>query len=545
MILVASVITYFVKKGDNMSEKVKDHKKKSSKIGSSNIERRVFWTKMAIVMVLIFFQIVFFFAIYGIMREYILYWKTVAFLLSGTVVFYLINKNDNPAYKLAWIVLVLAFPLIGGAMYVALAGNTTRAKFIKDALKNHLDTFKYMPNDSEIQKDIKEKSKSASVQSTYISKYAGYSAYVNSDVTYFSSGEKNYETLISELKLAKHYIFMEYFIIKHGEMWSGVLEILAQKASEGVDVRLIYDDFGCAMWVPSRFIEEMTSYGIKVVPFNKVMPIINLRQNNRDHRKITIIDGHTGFTGGINLADEYINRVDRFGYWKDTGIMVKGDAVWNLTLMFLQTWHMLTGADDDYELYKPQVYSKYNYGNEAYVQPYGDTPVDDEFVGENVYLNMINKAKYSVYITTPYLIIDNEMLTALTLAAKSGIDVRIITPGIPDKKMVFMVTQSYYDLLVKAGVKIYEFTPGFIHAKSVVIDDAVATVGTINFDYRSLYLHFECGVWMYNCQCISQIKQDFLETLQECHEITADKIKDTSGIKRFLQGILRLFAPLL
>ena len=225
--------------------------------------------------------------------------------------------------------------------------------------------------------------------------------------------------------------------------------------------------------------------------------------------------------------------------------MIKGDAVWNLTLMFLQTWHMLTCYEENYSKYRPNVYADYNYEAAGFVQPYGDTPVDDEIVGENVYLNMINKAKHYIYITTPYLIIDNEILTALTLAAKSGIDVRIITPGIPDKKLVFWVTQSYYDLLVKAGVKIYEFTPGFIHAKSVVMDDSVATVGTINFDYRSLYLHFECGVWMHKMDCIPEIKQDFLNTMEQCTEITAVSLQKTLGIKKFIQRVLRLFAPLM
>lgn len=518
---------------------------KKSNIGSANMSRRMFISKMAIVAVLILLQIVFLFFIYGIMEEYIIYWRTGALLLSGFAVLYIVNKQDNPAYKLAWVILVLSVPMIGGALYIILAGNKTRAKFINKALKNHLDTFKYMTDDSYIQKEIKELSKSASVQSSYISKSAGYPAYKNTGVKYFPLGEDNFKSLIEELKSAKHFIFMEYFIIKQGYMWSTVLDILVEKVREGVDVRLIYDDFGCAMWMPSRLISEMTELGIKVAPFNPVVPVINLRQNNRDHRKITVIDGHTGFTGGINLADEYINKVERFGHWKDTGIMLKGDAVWNLTLMFLQTWKMITGEDDDYTLFSPMRHKVTPIYSDGYIQPYGDTPVDDEIVGENVYLNMINKAKHYIYITTPYLIIDNEMFTALTLSAKSGIDVRIITPGIPDKKLVFMVTQSYYYNLIKAGVKIYQYTPGFIHGKTVVMDDTVATVGTINFDYRSLYLHFECGVWMFNSGAIYEIKDDFIRTLEVCDEITLEEIEKTSSIKRFGQSLLRLVAPLM
>lgn len=518
---------------------------KHSKIGSTNMSRRISVIKVAIVALLVLLQIVVIISFYGLMGEYIIYWRVFSQLLSIFVVLYIINKRDNPAYKLSWVILVLSAPIVGGALYVFLAGNRTRLKFIREALENHLDTFKYTPHDDSEQREIRELSKSASVQSNYISRYAGYPVYKNTAVKYFSLGEENFKSLVAELEKAEHFIFMEYFIIKQGMMWDTVLEILARKVKNGVDVRLIYDDVGCAMWMPSRFLTEMRELGIKVVPFNPIAPVVNLRQNNRDHRKITVIDGYIGFTGGINLADEYINIDSKFGHWKDTGIMLKGDAVWNLTLMFLQTWRMLTGEDEDYSVFNGKNYNTLPDFSDGYIQPYGDTPVDSEIVGENIYLNMINKAKYYVYIMTPYLIIDNEMMTALTLAAKSGIDVRIITPGIPDKKMVYMVTQSYYSELIEAGVKIYKYTPGFIHAKTVVVDDVVATVGTINFDFRSLYLHFECGVWMFNSGTIYEIKEDYMKTLENCEQVTLEEINKTSSIKTFWQSILRLIAPLL
>lgn len=518
---------------------------KKSNIGSTDMSKRIFVARLAIIIALILMQIFVLFIIYGIARNYVFYWRTSALLLTAFVVLYLINKQENPAYKLAWVVLVMAVPLVGGILYVMLSGNRTRMKFINEARESHVDIFKYMPKDGNVQQEIKNISKSASVQSTYISQSVGFPAYKNTNVKYFPTGEENYSRLKEELKSAKHFIFMEYFIIKQGKMWNGVLDILKEKAKQGVDVRLIYDDFGCAMHMPSRFIEEMKSYGIRAIPFNPITPILSLRQNNRDHRKITVIDGHTGFTGGINLADEYINIGSKYGHWKDTGIMLKGNAVWNLTVMFLQTWRMLTKEDEDYTLYIPMKHKRTPIYTDGYIQPYGDTPVDDEIAGENIYLNMINKAKHYVYIMTPYLIIDNEMMTALTLAAKSGIDVRIITPGIPDKKLVYMVTQSYYAELVRAGVKIYQYTPGFVHAKTVVMDDSVATVGTINFDYRSLYLHFECGVWMFNCATVYDIKDDFLKTQGKCDMITAKEIEKTNGIKRLGQSILRLVAPLL
>lgn len=518
---------------------------KKSNIGSTDMSKRLFVTRLAVIVVLILLQIFFLFVVYGIAKNHVLYWRTSALALTAFVVLYIINKPENPAYKLAWVVLVMAVPLVGGIMYVLLSGNRTRMEFINKAKESHVDIFKYMPRDNNIQKEIKALSKSASVQSTYISQSVGFPAYKNTNVKYFPTGEENFDRLKEELKNAKHFIFMEYFIIKQGKMWSEILDILKEKASAGVDVRLIYDDFGCAMHMPSRFIEEMEGYGIRAVPFNPIEPILNLRQNNRDHRKITVIDGHTGFTGGINLADEYINIGSKYGHWKDTGIMLKGNGVWNLTVMFLQTWRMLTMEDEDYTLYIPMKHKRTPIYTDGYIQPYGDTPVDSEIAGENIYLNMINKAKHYIYIMTPYLIIDNEMMTALTLAAKSGIDVRIITPGIPDKKMVFLVTQSYYQELVKAGVKIYQYTPGFVHAKTVVMDDSVATVGTINFDYRSLYLHFECGVWMFNSATVYEIKEDFLKTQEKCDRITEKELEKTGGLKRLGQSILRLAAPLL
>lgn len=520
--------------------------KKRSIIGSKNRSRQVDIMKLVYIAVLILIQAWLFVDVYFFLQNTVVWFRIGSIILSDAVVLYLINKQDNPAYKLVWVVLVLTFPFIGGALYVLLAGNRTRKKFIKECLENHQETFNYVPDDSQVQEEIRELSKSASVQSTYISKAAGYPVYKDTVVKYFPLGEENYKQLIEELKKAEHFIFMEYFIIKQGTMWDSILQILKEKAAAGVDVRLVYDDLGCAMYMPKRFIEEMKEYGIRVVPFNPVAPVINLRQNNRDHRKITVIDGYIGFTGGINLADEYININCAFGHWKDTGVMLKGAGVWNLTLMFLQTWHMLTHEEDDYSLYLPKKHYTEDFETDGYVQPYGDTPVDDEIVGENIYLNMINKAKRYVYITTPYLIIDNEMFTALTLAAKSGIDVRIITPGVPDKKLVYMVTQSYYYHLIQAGVKIYQYEPGFIHAKTVVMDDVVATVGTVNFDYRSLYLHFECGVWMFNSSAISNIKADYLATLEKCDEVTQEEIvASMSGPKLFWQSILRLMAPLM
>ena len=521
-----------------------EHEHDKPRYGRQNKSKSIYITKIAIVVFTLILQILFWVFLYGIAKNYMFYWKTLAILISATVVLYIVNKPENPAYKLTWILLMMVTPILGGVLYIAIAGNRTRMKFIRDAQKNHLDTFQYMPSDKSRQREIRKLSQSASVQSTYISKTAGYPVYKNTAVRYFPLGEDNFAKLVEELNNANHFIFMEYFIIKQGEMWDTILEIMERKAKEGVDVRLIYDDFGCSMWIPSRFIKDMKEKGIKVAAFNPIGPVFNLRQNNRDHRKITVIDGYVGFTGGINLADEYINKKSRFGHWKDTGIMLKGEAVWNLTLMFLQTWLMLTGEKDDYSSYSPEKYQDMAFFSDGYIQPYGDTPVDNEIVGENIYLNMINKAKHYVYITTPYLIIDNEMVTALTLAAKSGIDVRIITPGIPDKKLVFRLSRSYYLPLLRAGVRIYEFTPGFLHAKCYVSDDHVAVVGSINMDYRSLFLHFECGTLLYRNSQILALRDDALNTLRKCREVQLSDCR-TTLLDTLLDSVLRLLSPLM
>jgi len=347
------------------------------------------------------------------------------------------------------------------------------------------------------------------------------------------------------LKKAEKFIFLEYFIIEEGVMWNSILDILKQKAEEGVDVRVIYDDAGCIFKLPYGYNKKLESMGIKCRVFNPLVPLLSSRINNRDHRKIAIIDGHTGFTGGINLADEYINEYEKFGHWKDSAIMIKGEAVWSMTVMFLSMWNYLDGSNEDFNKFKPDIEPLEESCKDGYVQPFADNPLDDETVGEIVYLNLINKARRYVYITTPYLIIDNEIITALTSAAKGGVDVRIITPYCGDKWYVHEVTRSYYRTLIESGVKIYEYTPGFIHSKTFVVDDEYGVVGTINMDYRSLFLHFECGVWMYKCRTIRDIKKDFNDTLKMCREITIEELNEIKWYKTLERMILRIFAPLM
>lgn len=463
-------------------------------------------------------------------------------LLSIIAVLWLVNKKDNPAYKLAWVIPILSYPLLGGLMYIFMGDKKPSKRLRNRTAKVYSETIGLMVQDPNIIEEIKKIDKSVANQAFYISQTAKFPIYKNTTSKYYNSGESNFLIIKEELRKAKHYIFMEYFIISEGVMWDEILTILEQKVKEGIEVRLIYDDMGCLTLLPYNYSKRMEQRGIKCISFNKFVPIFSIAMNHRDHRKIIVIDGNTAFTGGINMADEYINEKIRFGHWKDIGIMLKGEAVWNFTIMFLQMWNSERPTDNDYSIYKPNVYHSEEFLSNGYVQPYGDTPLDREAVGENVYLNIINNAKEYVYIFTPYLIIDNEMMTSLCLAAKKGVDIRIVTPGIPDKKYVFWLTQSYYGQLSEAGVKIYEYTPGFLHGKCFVCDDEIATVGTINMDYRSLFLHFECGVFLYQTSIISEIKADILETISESKEITDCKIKLP---KRLMQAILRLFAPLM
>ena len=349
--------------------------------------------------------------------------------------------------------------------------------------------------------------------------------------------------MLDDIRKARHFIFMEYFIISEGSMWDEIFEILKRKADEGVDVRLIYDDFGCIRHLPPNFRNDLNEHGISVIQFNPVLPIFSVVYNNRDHRKVCVVDGHTGYTGGFNLADEYINRIARFGHWKDTAVRIYGDGVWNLTFMFLNMWNALRPWDKSFKSFGPHVWHPEPFASDGVVQPFSDSPFDHENLGENVYLDIINQAKNYVYISTPYFIIDNEMRVALELAAKRGVDVRILVPGIPDKKLVYSLTRSYVDQSAQTGVKFYTYTPGFNHAKEFVCDDRIGVVGTVNMDYRSFYLHFECGVLMIGSSCLKDIKEDLLDCFSRSEPVEAGKGRPF--IDALFAAVLRVLGPIL
>lgn len=465
-------------------------------------------------------------------------------LISFLAVLYIIRRRDKGSYKLMWVILILTVPIFGGLFYLVTQIQTSFPNFKASGELGQKKAEKLL-----FKKDCGYSAACSALpehtpQIRYLNNFAKFPIYTKSTAKYFSPGEEMLKALLPELEKAEHYIFLEYFIIQEGEMWNAILKILKRKAAAGVTVRVLYDDFGCFFLLPSDYPAKLKKFGIECAVFNPFRPLLTVVQNNRDHRKIASVDGKTVFTGGINLADEYINAYEKHGHWKDSAIMVKGAAAWSFTLMFLQMWEMTTGINEDYSKYYPWSAVTCTEEGDGFVQPYADSPMDRENVGEHVYLQIISTARNYVYIATPYLIIDDSMLSALVLAAKSGVDVRIITPHIWDKRFVHMTTRSYYRELIAAGVKVYEYTNGFIHAKNFVSDDCVATVGTTNMDYRSLYLHFECGAVLYQSSAVGVVKEDFLRTLEACHEITAQECRG-NFFTELIQDFLRLIAPLM
>ncbi len=499
--------------------------------------------RVVITALLIVLQALLLFGFIWKLDNYFVYFYAGSVLLSLLITLGIINSKSNPAYKIAWLIPILLFPVFGGLVYL-LFGSDRTGRYLRKKLQGIGTEMDNVIGEAYRRSGAEQLPPDAANQSRYISHCAYCPPYQNTTTEYLPLGEVKFERMVEELKKAKHYIFLEYFIIQEGKMWNTILDILRQKAAEGVDVRVIYDDMGCIMILPTGYDKTLEQMGIKCRIFNPFVPILSSRFNTRDHRKICVIDGNVGFTGGINLADEYINAYEKHGHWKDTSILLKGEAVFNLTVMFLSMWDYLDGTTGktDYSRYYPTVWDE---NAKGYVQPFADNPLDDEAVGETVYLNLINKAKRYVYITTPYLILSSEMFTALTSAAKCGVDVRIITPHVPDKWYVHAVSRSHYQPLIEAGVKIYEYTPGFIHAKTFVVDDDYAVVGTINLDYRSLYLHFECAVWMYQTPSVAQVRDDFFKTQQISQEITLEECRSLSFPRRLGRSVLRVFAPLM
>ncbi len=464
--------------------------------------------------------------------------------ISILSVLYLMVDRTNASYKIAWIILILAFPIAGICIYLAFGGRRLsrpvrkRMQMAQDLVRDNLWQEKLTMDAME------EISDPAAVSSRFLYRVSGYPAYDNTETEYFPLGDQAWSRMLEELQKAEKYIFLEYFIIAEGQMWNAILKILKEKAAQGLDVRVMYDDFGCIQTLPGNYAKKLQKWGIHAKVFNPFLPVLSGRLNNRNHRKLMIIDGKVGFTGGVNLADEYINRKERFGHWKDCALMLKGEGVWAMTVMFLAMWDSQTGRKDHIAGFRPD----YNYrhaGGEGFVQPFCDTPLDNEDIAESMLLTLFQRATKSIYMMTPYLILDDKITAALLTAAKSGLDVRIITPHVPDKWYVHAVSRAHYEVLTEAGVRIYEYTPGFIHSKVYLVDDRHAIVGTVNLDFRSLYLHYENAVYLFEATAIAAIHEDFEQTFPICEEITWRKCRKTGFFERLISAALRLFSPLM
>ena len=534
---------YIVKEVDVLG-KIESKKRKNLGKKAKSKLFGVIYSRTALALVLILVQIGLIIFTLTYLEQYSAYLYGFFVVLSMIAVIYIINEKGNPAFKLTWLLFVLVVPVVGVGFYIY-TKMELGTKYIGKRLRIlRLETEPYMQQNEEIVNAMRNSRLANTNLSHYLYNQLGFPTYGNTTAEYFPLGEYKYEALIRELNQAKKFIFMEYFIVEEGFMWDTVLDVLRKKVEEGVEVRFMYDGMCSVKLLPYDYPKTLRAMGIACKQFAPIKPVFSTYQNNRDHRKICVIDGETAFTGGVNLADEYMNRKMRFGHWKDTAIMLKGDAVQSFTMMFLQMWGVDERVKENYEKYLTPKATGFNRPL-GYMIPYGDSPFDHENVGEEVYFHILNHAKRYVHIMTPYLIIDNEMVTALVRAAKSGIEVQIIMPHIPDKPYAFYLAKTYYTVLLESGVQIYEYVPGFVHAKVFTMDDDTATVGTINLDYRSLYLHFECGVFIYHNPVVNDIERDFQETLSKCCKITINDVRKMKSWKKIYGQVLRLIAPLM
>ena len=470
---------------------------------------------------------------------------SIIHIISMILVLMIYGSHRTASIRMTWIILILVLPIVGTVLYFLIGLNGYTIQMRKRYVRLDKKLFPLLPENEDVFRRASARSGRLTGVMQYIRKNAKYPVYENTKVTYYDDALKGLEAQKEELAKAEHFIFMEYHAIEDAESWHEIRDILAERAGAGVEVRIFYDDMGSVGFITTDFVKRTKALGIQCRVFNPFTPGLNLFLNNRDHRKITVIDGKVGFTGGYNLANEYFHRTEPYGFWKDTGIRLEGDAVRSLTITFLEMWNAISNKDKDdkdYSKYLPSVSFPKAHG---FVQPYADSPMDDIPVGEDVYMSLAENAQDYVWYITPYLIITDEMNHVLSLAAKRGVDVRIITPGIPDKKIVYSLTRSYYNGLARNGVRIFEFTPGFCHAKMCVSDDIVAVCGTINLDYRSLYHHFENGCLYADCQAVMDTKRDFEETFALCNEVTEYYVSGRGALMRFKHMLLRLAAPLM
>ncbi len=502
---------------------------------------RIFFSRVGIIIILILVQAELMLTVYNWLYDYFEWFSVLIWIFTVFMVLHLFMIDMDSTAKLTWLFLLMLLP-VPTAVFMLFTENDWGHLLIKRRVGDLIDITKNkLKQDEDILKEDDIVRSSTDSLHRYINRSGCFPIYRNTDIKYFPLGEDKFKALIDELKKAEKFIFLEYFIIEEGYMWGSILKILADKVKQGVEVRVLYDGMCEIQLLSWDYPKRLEKLGIQCKPFSPITPLVSTHYNYRDHRKILVIDGKTAFSGGINLADEYINYTHPYGHWKDTAVMMKGEAAQSFTLMFLQMWN-LNEKEPEWDKYIVPSTAKPSPG---YVMPYCDCPLDEYKIGESVYLDILNRAKRYVHIMTPYLILDNELESALKFAAQRGVDVKLILPGIPDKKVVYALSKSNYKYLTDAGVKIFEYTPGFVHAKVFVSDDEKAVVGTINLDYRSLYHHFECAAYMYKTECVADIEEDYMKTLSVCRRVTNESIKHEKIGYKIAGSIMRLFAPLM
>ena len=525
----------------------KDELKQRRKEKGRNSVQRIIYGRTLMIALLVFLQIFVLFIAYKYLSENVEVAYSTYVLSALIVVLIMINRGSNPNIQLSWGIIIALVPILGGLFYLYAEMQLINTKAKRSLNRIYKDTISMVTQNENAVNDLYKANPGDANLAKYLFKYGRYSVEYAKEVTYYPSGEENFKDILKALESAEKFIFLEYFIIKEGHMWGSILKILKKKAQEGVDVRLIYDGMNTLANLPYSYPKDLRKQGIKCKEFGHIRPLFSTSYNYRDHRKILVVDNKVAFTGGINFADEYINKTHPFGYWKDTGIRITGEGVYSFTLMFLQVWNA-SEKGKNYDLYKyiPQTphekRSTYRLGR--YVIPYSDGPLEKENMAKTIYLDMINRAEHTLEIMTPYLILDYEMKMALLYAAKRGVNVTLVLPHVPDKKYAFALAQNHYEELLNAGVRLYEFAPGFVHAKVCIADGRRATVGSVNFDYRSLYLNFECGVLLIDCAEIKNISEDVAKTAYRSMLITRENYKKHRFWLRLMGKLLKPFAPL-
>ncbi len=531
-------------------EEFKDRVKRNSKNGI----RSIVFGRGVIIVLLVLLQLLLFLSMVFWLSRYAVAIYVAFIVLSSIAIIAVVNSGTNPAFKVAWLVLIALVPVFGAAFYVFMS-NQAGYKTIQERIKRKkVEARPYLRQDKEIYEELREDSLHVAGVAKYVKRACGHPVYKHSNAKYYHLGDDFLEDYLNDLRSAERFIFIEYFIIHEGYMWDRILEVLMERAAAGVKVKVLYDGLCAFTSVPINYAKKLTKQGIDCRVYASMKPFLSSVQNNRDHRKVTVIDGKIGYTGGVNLSDEYINKIKRFGHWKDCAIRLTGDVVTSMTCMFLTMW----GIDDDKNVLRnvydeEEEYDKYltvagihsDVVSDGYMIAYNDNPYDNYNIAKHLYLDIINRANKYVHIFTPYMILDNETVEALCYAGNRGVDVGIIVPHVPDKVYAYKLGRSYYEQLILNRVKIYEYTPGFVHSKCIVADDKYGICGSSNMDFRSFYLHYECGVYLYKCSEILEIEKDYQETLGECQLEDLRALREYPIRHKIDGALLRLIAPLM